>query len=182
MQFVTSSFILLATICGLAAGAMQPLHHPHRQYLHKVQHHKSSGTSGSGSSHESYSGGFGSSYSSSANALVKHIESPKSGHDNHKYHGDPIVLQHYYVHEFAADQKSEAKPEKQESEKHSFEAYHEHHHDIHHDYHAHPKYKFEYGVKDEKSGDDKNHWEERDGDKVKGNMPWRPQKVLKNFI
>ncbi|XP_019532679.1 cuticle protein 8 [Aedes albopictus] len=34
--------------------------------------------------------------------------------------------------------------------------------------HAHPKYKFEYGVKDAHTGDHKSHWEVRDGDVVKG--------------
>lgn len=44
-----------------------------------------------------------------------------------------------------------------------------HHHEEHHEeYHSHPKYKFEYGVKDEKTGDHKSHWEHRDGDVVKG--------------
>ncbi|XP_061394154.1 adult-specific cuticular protein ACP-20-like [Musca vetustissima] len=37
-----------------------------------------------------------------------------------------------------------------------------------HDYHSHPKYDFEYGVKDSKTGDVKEQWESRDGDKVKG--------------
>ena len=36
------------------------------------------------------------------------------------------------------------------------------------DYYAHPSYKYEYGVKDEKSGDYKSQWEHRDGDVVKG--------------
>ncbi|XP_055624839.1 cuticle protein 19-like [Toxorhynchites rutilus septentrionalis] len=36
------------------------------------------------------------------------------------------------------------------------------------DYHSHPKYKFEYGVKDFKTGDNKDQWEHRDGDVVKG--------------
>jgi hypothetical protein len=36
------------------------------------------------------------------------------------------------------------------------------------DYHAYPKYKFEYGVKDVKTGDHKSQWETRDGDVVKG--------------
>ncbi|CRL06675.1 CLUMA_CG019421, isoform A [Clunio marinus] len=36
------------------------------------------------------------------------------------------------------------------------------------DYHAYPKYKYEYGIKDEKTGDHKSHWEVRDGDVVKG--------------
>ncbi|KAK9739576.1 Insect cuticle protein [Popillia japonica] len=37
-----------------------------------------------------------------------------------------------------------------------------------HDYHAYPKYDFEYGVKDEHTGDHKEQHEERDGDVVKG--------------
>lgn len=39
--------------------------------------------------------------------------------------------------------------------------------DEHKDYpHHYPKYKFEYGVKDPKTGDHKDAWETRDGDKV----------------
>ncbi|XP_055628767.1 cuticle protein 8-like [Toxorhynchites rutilus septentrionalis] len=41
----------------------------------------------------------------------------------------------------------------------------DHHHE---DYNAHPKYKFEYGVKDSHTGDHKQQWEVRDGDVVKG--------------
>ncbi|XP_071455823.1 adult-specific cuticular protein ACP-20-like [Hetaerina americana] len=33
---------------------------------------------------------------------------------------------------------------------------------------AHPKYNFDYGVSDHKTGDNKNQWETRDGDVVKG--------------
>uniref|UniRef100_A0A182QVT2 Uncharacterized protein n=1 Tax=Anopheles farauti TaxID=69004 RepID=A0A182QVT2_9DIPT len=52
----------------------------------------------------------------------------------------------------------------------------EHHHQEHHheeqdhfvDYYAPINYKFEYGVKDPHTGDHKTHWEERDGDVVKG--------------
>ncbi|XP_055625414.1 uncharacterized protein LOC129768058 [Toxorhynchites rutilus septentrionalis] len=36
------------------------------------------------------------------------------------------------------------------------------------DYNAYPKYRYEYGVKDTKTGDHKSHWEMRDGDIVKG--------------
>jgi Insect cuticle protein len=36
------------------------------------------------------------------------------------------------------------------------------------DFYAYPKYKFEYGVKDLKTGDHKSQWEIRDGDVVKG--------------
>ncbi|XP_062541366.1 cuticle protein 19-like [Armigeres subalbatus] len=36
------------------------------------------------------------------------------------------------------------------------------------DHHSHPKYKFEYGVKDFHTGDNKDQWEHRDGDIVEG--------------
>ncbi|XP_073811640.1 uncharacterized protein [Musca autumnalis] len=36
------------------------------------------------------------------------------------------------------------------------------------DYHTYPKYEFVYGVEDLKTGDIKQQWESRDGDKVKG--------------
>lgn len=36
------------------------------------------------------------------------------------------------------------------------------------DYYAYPKYMFEYGVNDPLTGDNKNQWEIRDGDVVKG--------------
>ncbi|XP_071455821.1 adult-specific cuticular protein ACP-20-like [Hetaerina americana] len=38
----------------------------------------------------------------------------------------------------------------------------------HLDYYAHPKYNFDYGVSDQKTGDAKSQWETRDGDVVKG--------------
>lgn len=38
----------------------------------------------------------------------------------------------------------------------------------HGDLHSYPKYQFEYGVKDTKTGDHKSQWEMRDGDIVKG--------------
>lgn len=38
----------------------------------------------------------------------------------------------------------------------------------HKDYQHYPKYKFEYGVKDPKTGDHKSQWEHRDGDNVRG--------------
>ncbi|CAH0714843.1 unnamed protein product, partial [Brenthis ino] len=59
----------------------------------------------------------------------------------------------------------------------SYEGYHQPLHEAvqeHHseeydlDYHSHPKYSFDYSVKDPHTGDDKEHWETRDGDKVKG--------------
>ncbi|CAG9863997.1 unnamed protein product [Phyllotreta striolata] len=38
----------------------------------------------------------------------------------------------------------------------------------HEDYYAHPKYKFNYAVHDPHTGDEKQQYEERDGDTVKG--------------
>lgn len=40
--------------------------------------------------------------------------------------------------------------------------------DYNKDYYSYPKYKYEYGVKDPKTGDHKSQWEVRDGDVVKG--------------
>ncbi|XP_053686590.1 cuticle protein 19-like [Sabethes cyaneus] len=40
--------------------------------------------------------------------------------------------------------------------------------EIHKEIFAHPKYKFQYGVKDFHTGDSKDQWEHRDGDIVKG--------------
>ncbi|CAH2058338.1 unnamed protein product, partial [Iphiclides podalirius] len=55
---------------------------------------------------------------------------------------------------------------KEPIEHQSLDAHHGEDYDI--DYHAHPKYSFDYSVKDPHTGDDKEHWETRDGDKVKG--------------
>ncbi|XP_050334664.1 cuticle protein 8-like [Bactrocera neohumeralis] len=40
--------------------------------------------------------------------------------------------------------------------------------DKQHEPHHYPKYAFDYGVKDSHTGDNKRHWEQRDGDYVKG--------------
>ncbi|XP_077283784.1 uncharacterized protein LOC143909597 [Arctopsyche grandis] len=45
--------------------------------------------------------------------------------------------------------------------------YDEHSHE-HHDEHAHPRYEYKYSVSDDKTEDQKSHWETRDGDKVEG--------------
>ncbi|CAK1547812.1 unnamed protein product [Leptosia nina] len=49
---------------------------------------------------------------------------------------------------------------------HAIQEQHNEEYDL--DYHAHPKYSFDYSVKDPHTGDEKEHWETRDGDKVKG--------------
>lgn len=51
---------------------------------------------------------------------------------------------------------------------HNIPAHGHGHEDDHHDYYHYPSYKFEYGVKDPKTGDSHSQWEHRDGDDVKG--------------
>jgi hypothetical protein len=51
---------------------------------------------------------------------------------------------------------------------HGVESHYSGHDEHHEDFYAYPKYKFEYGVKDEHTGDHKSQWETRDGDVVKG--------------
>jgi Insect cuticle protein len=95
-------------------------------------------------------------------------------------HSYDVKVQHdHYHHEAGHGGEAHGHAEAyghQASESHSpaAEAYHhddsgDHadHHEAH-DYHSHPSYKFEYGVKDDKTGDHKSQWETRDGDVVKG--------------
>uniref|UniRef100_A0A1A9WG97 Uncharacterized protein n=1 Tax=Glossina brevipalpis TaxID=37001 RepID=A0A1A9WG97_9MUSC len=49
---------------------------------------------------------------------------------------------------------------------HDYQPYHGH--VVEHEHYAYPKYEYEYGVKDLKTGDIKKQWETRDGDVVKG--------------
>lgn len=81
-----------------------------------------------------------------------------SGHESQGYSGhEANEGTHGEVHEasfgFGGDEESDSYG-------------HEDSHDV--DYFAHPAYKYEYGVKDHKTGDHKSHWEHRDGDKVTG--------------
>ncbi|XP_055619480.1 zinc transporter SLC39A7-like [Toxorhynchites rutilus septentrionalis] len=46
--------------------------------------------------------------------------------------------------------------------------HHRHNHHSNHHYHYRPKYRYEYGVKDDETGDHKSHWELRDGNAVHG--------------
>ncbi|ETN60422.1 cuticular protein 64, RR-2 family [Anopheles darlingi] len=70
------------------------------------------------------------------------------------------IFHHEPHHDVAEEPKAHAPAE------------HHHHvpeeHDHFHDFYAPINYKFEYGVKDPHTGDHKTHWEERDGDVVKG--------------
>uniref|UniRef100_A0A182UBF4 Uncharacterized protein n=1 Tax=Anopheles melas TaxID=34690 RepID=A0A182UBF4_9DIPT len=82
-----------------------------------------------------------------------------SGHYSSKY-----AARKFY-HHAAADEPAKAAP----AEDHHHESSHHHEeHDHFVDYYAPTNYKFEYGVKDPHTGDHKTHWEERDGDVVKG--------------
>ncbi|XP_053664166.1 cuticle protein-like [Anopheles marshallii] len=87
-------------------------------------------------------------------ATAAYIPSHGNGHSNSKHAVRKIF------HHVAEDEPKEA----------SMEHHHHHHEEQDHfvDYYAPINYKFEYGVKDPHTGDHKTHWEERDGDVVKG--------------
>jgi hypothetical protein len=72
----------------------------------------------------------------------KHDEGSYKHEDDGSYHGEGSYVSSGAHHE---------------------EARHEEHYPDHH-----PQYKYEYGVKDPKTGDHKSQWEHRDGDVVKG--------------
>ncbi|XP_055623355.1 histidine-rich glycoprotein-like [Toxorhynchites rutilus septentrionalis] len=72
-----------------------------------------------------------------------------------------VTASAYRVH---VPQFEEHHPEKH----HKVEQHEEEVHEVPHDYYAKAKYKFDYGVEDPHTGDHKTHWEERDGDVVKG--------------
>lgn len=150
MRFLSSAVVLLA-ICGLAAAG---------HLYHHQQHHSQHG------GHEEH----GSSY-----AVVSKHEEPAV----HEYsHGGSGGGHHEYVHfehqgGYSSDGgHSEGGHAEGGHDDGGYDAGHDeiHGHEDSHDYHAHPKYEFDYSVKDEKSGDNKNHWETRDGDKVKGKL------------
>uniref|UniRef100_A0A1B0BCJ9 Uncharacterized protein n=1 Tax=Glossina palpalis gambiensis TaxID=67801 RepID=A0A1B0BCJ9_9MUSC len=73
-----------------------------------------------------------------------------------------------YLHESASSYAEVSKHEDGKNEHHEFHHENQEHGEEAYDYHSHPKYQFDYGVKDTKTGDVKNQWESRDGDKVKG--------------
>lgn len=112
---------------------------------------------------------------SSYKTVTKHVEPVKheeKGHDNYEWdhkgyefahkdynHGHEelahaVVLEHHG--DFASGHHQE---HNDDSHGHEDESY---------DYYSHPKYDFDYGVKDTKTGDVKNQWESRNGDDVKG--------------
>ncbi|XP_055376231.1 histidine-rich glycoprotein-like [Condylostylus longicornis] len=74
---------------------------------------------------------------------------------------------HGHASSYASVVKHE-EPHHHHHDEHHGHDYGHHGHDDHHDYYSHPSYKFEYGVKDSHTGDNKNQWEHRDGDHVKG--------------
>ncbi|KAH8261374.1 hypothetical protein KR044_008075 [Drosophila immigrans] len=81
-------------------------------------------------------------------------EAPKKWHSQEHDHWAPAAApqQHYFVPAAPVQHWAPA-PQ---------------HHHVAEEAQHHPKYQFDYGVKDTKTGDIKNQWETRDGDKVKG--------------
>ncbi|EDS38704.1 adult cuticle protein [Culex quinquefasciatus] len=78
------------------------------------------------------------------------------------------IPQHHEEHH--QEEEHHLAPAEHHKIEHHHEPEHKHHHaiEVPHDYFAHAKYKFDYGVQDPHTGDHKSHWEERDGDVVKG--------------
>ncbi|XP_058456843.1 larval cuticle protein A2B-like [Malaya genurostris] len=77
------------------------------------------------------------------------------------------VVSGYRLHHHHQPQEEHHQPQP-EIHHHKVEHHEEHVYEIPHDYYAHAKYKFDYGVQDPHTGDHKTHWEERDGDVVRG--------------
>ncbi|XP_065362125.1 histidine-rich glycoprotein-like [Calliphora vicina] len=145
MRFLTSSVVIvLLAICGLAAAGVLPHHHQqHHHQQQQQQHH--------GHHVSSYSV-----VSKHEHPIVKHEFSHKAWEEHQSDNGvgsSGHELAHY-AH----------KSDHEEDAHEDYEGGHAHEEE----YYAHPKYQYDYAVKDEKTGDSKQHWETRDGDKVKG--------------
>lgn len=92
-------------------------------------------------------------------------ETPIAEQENQGYNVDEEIHDHHNVGETNNEEVHEESfgyGGDQESDSYG----HEDSHDV--DYFSHPAYKYDYGVKDSKTGDHKTHWEHRDGDKVTG--------------
>ncbi|XP_017072361.1 histidine-rich glycoprotein-like [Drosophila eugracilis] len=94
-------------------------------------------------------------------SIQTHHETPKKWQDHHQEHHQWAEAPK--AHSWAPIQEH---PHQQWAQVASHDSHHQwnHHEEAKH----HPKYEFDYGVKDTKTGDIKQQWETRDGDKVKG--------------
>lgn len=90
--------------------------------------------------------------------------------ETEEYHPSNHHMEHHEIGEQIHHPETEhiEHPHFHASEDHGHEMHHEAYDEEHVDYFAHPKYKYEYDVKDPHTGDYHSHWEERDGDAVKG--------------
>ncbi|KAM7356217.1 uncharacterized protein ACRADG_002021 [Cochliomyia hominivorax] len=150
MYFVTSSIVILVAICGLALAGLLPHHHYHhhqqQQHQHDHAHHGTSYTVVT--KHEE--------------PVVKHEFAHKGWEEEHK---SVISSGHELLHyEHKSNEHLGAAAAEDDDAHEDYDGAHTHEED----YYAHPKYQYDYAVKDEKTGDSKKHWETRDGDKVKG--------------
>lgn len=101
-------------------------------------------------------GGYEHGHESTGFSIKTHHDVPKKWHGQEHDYTWAAPQQHHVYQVPAAPEQHWAAPQ--------------YHHVDHHEeqHHSHPKYSFDYGVKDTKTGDIKNQWETRDGDKVKG--------------
>ncbi|KAJ0179791.1 hypothetical protein K1T71_004382 [Dendrolimus kikuchii] len=94
----------------------------------------------------------------SSQSIVLHTDGHEAHHESHHAPAHHVVVPVHHV---------VVKPVHHHEAVHS--AGHQGHHEEHHvDYYAHPKYSFEYQVKDPHTHDEKSQHETRDGDVVKG--------------
>ncbi|XP_034657108.1 uncharacterized protein LOC117894263 [Drosophila subobscura] len=105
-------------------------------------------------------------------SIQTHHEAPKKWHDHQEQHQWAAAPQHGH-HWEAAPQQQYNHWEAASEALHQWAAAAPEEHgkwSSHHEEEPkhHPKYQFDYGVKDTKTGDIKQQWETRDGDKVKG--------------
>ncbi|XP_017127368.2 histidine-rich glycoprotein-like [Drosophila elegans] len=91
-------------------------------------------------------------------SIQTHHEAPKQWQDHQQDHHSWAPVQDHHHQQWAHDSHQQWSHHEEPHQQWS------HHEDPHH----HPKYEFDYGVKDTKTGDIKQQWETRDGDKVKG--------------
>ncbi|XP_065369050.1 adult-specific cuticular protein ACP-22-like [Calliphora vicina] len=150
MRFLNTAGILLALTCGLVAS-------------HYISHGDDGGHSGYG--------GHGKEVGYSVVTEHGHGGGHDGGHAGQ--HDGGYDGGHHSVHDWShggdeAHGHYAVGHDDGHYDHHQDDGHYEGHDDEGHDHHAYPKYEFNYGVKDTKTGDIKSHSESRDGGHVKG--------------
>lgn len=166
---ISMRFLIVYTLLAICIGVTMAGPVPHKHHGHKVGHGKATSyvvvtkhESNHGDGHHHDSKGYheenhgkaGHGEANSYTVVTKHESNNGAGHHqdnkgNHEHH----VHGNHYEHKV---------------EHHGNNGHDNGKHSHHEETHGHAKYEFGYGVKDTKTGDIKDQWETRDGDKVKG--------------